>query len=92
MKVGKQKTTKRQTDYIKTHFTFTVEMLECSALIIKSRGIIAFKNQCSAHFRHPAPEDRITCEVLCFEMQVIEFVNVPYIHLFLIQFSLIEVL
>lgn len=40
----------------------------------------------------PAPGGRVTCEVLCLEVQIVELVNVAYVHLFLVQFSLIEVL
>lgn len=40
----------------------------------------------------PGPEDRVTCEVLSFEVQVVEFVNVAYVHLFLVQLGLVEVL
>lgn len=67
-------------------------MLEFSAVIIKSKGVTMFNKLKSSPFPQPVAKDRLTCEVLCFEMQIIEFVDVANVHLLLIQFSLIEVL
>lgn len=41
-------------------------------------------HQGPAHSPQPEPKDRVTCEVLRFEMQIIEFVDVANIHLFLV--------
>lgn len=67
-------------------------MLESSALIQKTEELLFLIYQWPAHFPQPEPKDTITCEVLCFEVQIVEFVDIAYIHLFLVQFSLIEVL
>lgn len=71
--------------YPKVNINFKVEIFAYSAVITQSRELIIFSTRWSnRQLPQAEPKVRITCKVLSFEMEVIEFVDVAYIHLFLV--------